>query len=335
MKSELVAARQKNGVYLTGEAYNNIISESESRRILSEEQKAKIEAIEATLRSRVQELFLLTTNFNSLKKENDTAKATLDETNGLLERTEFVLSNTKRNLAEESLLRKAHETTEGKLNEVGGQLLSALGKTVADVDGLRSKLRRTSDLHARNRSSWAVSQKQVSDVARTVESRIEDLENEHQRQANMLSEKVGSFVEEQLQKLEEGQRDLRDGEATLEDTCAQLTKETRNSKDGMDQTLGEIKIIREDIKHKVGQALSELSSAAARISAGVVDELGRFHTQVFSHWVTLLPDVPLIEHSFTLPIVRLVKTLKPCSRISFTTLIHRKLRWLGFGRAFF
>ena len=40
-KGELVATRQRNGVYLSTESYEEMVGESESRRILSEEQQAR------------------------------------------------------------------------------------------------------------------------------------------------------------------------------------------------------------------------------------------------------------------------------------------------------
>jgi len=109
LKSELIATRQKNGVYLTNETFEEITVESESRRILSEEQAAKIETMEINLRNKVQELYTLTATFMTLKKDNDGTKAILDETKSVLEQTEFVLANTRQTLAEEKMLRKAHQ----------------------------------------------------------------------------------------------------------------------------------------------------------------------------------------------------------------------------------
>ncbi|KAK3046245.1 hypothetical protein LTS18_013411, partial [Coniosporium uncinatum] len=56
LKSELIATRQRNGVYLTAETYEEITTESESRRILSEEQKDKLDTMEVNLRNKVEEL---------------------------------------------------------------------------------------------------------------------------------------------------------------------------------------------------------------------------------------------------------------------------------------
>ena len=52
--------------------------ESESRKILSEEQAARIETMEANLRNKVQEL-----NFTLLKKDNEGTRQLLDDTKGV------------------------------------------------------------------------------------------------------------------------------------------------------------------------------------------------------------------------------------------------------------
>ena len=106
LKSELIATRQRNGVYLSNENYEEITVESESRRILSEEQKARIETMEANLRNKVQELFSLTTNFTVLKRDHEVTRQALEDTNEVLVKTDIVLANTRQNLADEKILRK-------------------------------------------------------------------------------------------------------------------------------------------------------------------------------------------------------------------------------------
>ncbi|KAH7333492.1 P-loop containing nucleoside triphosphate hydrolase protein [Rhexocercosporidium sp. MPI-PUGE-AT-0058] len=109
LKSELIATRQRNGVYLSNENFEALTVENESRRLLSEEQAVKIEAMKINLRNKVQELFSLTTNFVSTKEENEATKTLLDKTNSVLEQTEIVLATTQTNLDKETILRKAHQ----------------------------------------------------------------------------------------------------------------------------------------------------------------------------------------------------------------------------------
>lgn len=280
LKGELVAARQRNGVYLTTEGYEAIVGESESRRILSEEQQARIETMEINLRNKVQELFSLTSNFNTLKKDSDITRQNLDESKDVLEKTEIVLANTRQNLAEETVLRRAHQATEDQLSNVGGELVSTLGRTVSDVGGLHSKIKRKSDLQTLNRGAWQASQSKVTDATQLVESNLEDFKSQQEQLMIKLSSRMQYFVQEEVQKLGATQVFLREKIASFEASEKEVVQQTSGAKEDMNIVLEEIKYLREDVKQKVGEGLNGLSAAAGRISAEVINELGAFHTQV-------------------------------------------------------
>lgn len=280
LKGELVAARQRNGVYLTTEGYEGMVEESESRRILSEEQQARIETMETNLRNKVQELFSLTSNFNVLRKDHEVTRQSLDDTKDVLEKTEIVLTNTRQDVADETVLRKAHQTTEDQLNNAGGTLIATLERTVSDVGGLHSKIKRKSDLQDLNREGWQASQSKVVDVTRLVESNLEDLKNQQEQLVTQLSSRMQNFVEEELQKLGTTQDLLRKKVASFEASEKEVVQQTLGAKEDMNIVLEEIKYLREDVKRKVGEGLNGLSAAAGRISAEVINELGAFHTQV-------------------------------------------------------
>lgn len=280
LKGELIATRNRNGIYLSVSNYEGITGESESRRILSEEQKAKIETMEANLRNKVQELFALTSNFNNLRKDNDATKQLLDHTNEVLDKTEIVLKNTRQNLAEENALRKAHQLTEERLNNTGGELISTLEKTVTDVGGLHSKIRRTSLLQAQNRAEWESSQIKVADVTNLVEINLDDFRRQQEELITALSTKIQGFVQDELQKISETQGFLKTSDSSFERAEKEVNQHTLGAKNEMNEVLEEIKILREEVKQKVGEGLTGLSTAAGRISAGVINELEVFHTQV-------------------------------------------------------
>lgn len=280
LKSELIATRQRNGVYLTANSYEEITEESESRRILSEEQKAKIETMEANLRNKVQELFTLTSNFNSLRKDNDIARQTLDDTKGVLEKTEFVLQNTRQNLTEETLLRKAHQSTEEKLNNVGGELVSTLEKAVTDVGGLQSKIHRKSILQNDNRLEWENSKAKVAEAVDHMETNLVVFKKHQEDAISSLSTKLQGFVQEELEKVKLSKDYLASKISAFEDSEKEVIEQTSGAKEGMNEILEEIKILREEVKEKVGKGLSGISAAAGRIAAEVINELGGFHTQV-------------------------------------------------------
>ena len=280
IKGELVAARHKDGVYLSLEKHDEILGESESRRILNEEQAQRIETMEVSLRNKVQELFTLTNNFTSLKKDNDGTRQLLEDTRGVLEKTELVLADTRQTLARESELRKAHQTTEAQLHDVGGQLISTLARTTSDVERLHSKVERKVDLQTQNRQGWQQSQSQVTEITQLVESRLGGFQKQQDELVARLSRRMHSFVEEELQKLGATQTLLEDKVESFEASEKEVIQQSTGAKEDMNYVLEEIKELREDVKRKVGEGLSGLSAAAGRISAEVINELGVFHNQV-------------------------------------------------------
>jgi len=283
LKSELKAIRQKNGVYLTDELYEEMTIQSESRKILSEEQAAKIETIESNLRNKVQELFSLTSNFTALKKDNDSTKAVLYETKSGFEQAKSLLAESRQSLAEESLLRKAHQHTEEQLEVLGKELILTLSKTLCDIDGLHAKNRRRSDLHMLNRSKWEVSQTQLLETTTLVETRVDSFKAQQQDLVSSLTDDMRYFVYEELSKLSIAQRLLEEKVAAFENSEVEIFSQTKSAKKRMDAVLEEAKTLREDVKSRVGDSLKGLSKAAERISAEVISGIGAFNTQVFFH----------------------------------------------------
>ncbi|EXJ79097.1 kinesin family member 11 [Capronia epimyces CBS 606.96] len=284
LKSELIATRQRNGVYLTNEQYEEITVESESRRILSDEQRARIETLELSLRNKVQELFSLTNNFTVMKRDNEATRVTLESTKDVLVKTEAVLAETERTLAEEAALRQAHELTEEQLFGIGTALVSTVDASLNHVDGLHAKLRRRSDLHSRNRESWEASVGQVTDVSQLVDARIEQFRIAHTEMVEATSTRLEAFLLAEKEHLEKSAGLVVSKAASLAEEHAAMENQCSGAKDAMNEVLEEIKDLREEVKEKVSAGLQGLSQAAAKISGEVISELEQFHTQLHASY---------------------------------------------------
>ncbi|KAL1910835.1 Kinesin-related motor protein [Sporothrix stenoceras] len=290
LKSDLIATRQRNGVYLPNDAYEEMTVQSESRRILAEEQAAKIETMEANLKNKLHELLELTSNFIGLKKDHENAKTEISETKDILDQTELVLSATRKTLAEETFVREAHQSTEEKLASLGSDLISTVQRTIGDIDGLRAKNRRKSDLQGVNRNAWAGSQAHVSDVTRLVESRITSLRSSQEQHISNISRRMHNFVEEGQQSLASTQALLDQNLASFEASKCEMLAQQGASKQDMDKVLKEIRAVRDHIQEHVGESLQTIASAAERIADDVLSELSTFHNQLHSSYSTLGKD---------------------------------------------
>ncbi|KAJ5128251.1 hypothetical protein N7526_006417 [Penicillium atrosanguineum] len=290
LKSDLIATRQRNGVYLTPHAYEEMTMESESRRIVSEEQRAKIESMEASLRHKVQELFTLTSNFNTLKQDNEDTRHKLTDTRGVLEKTEKSLKNTSEQLDEETLVRKAHQETESRLREIGAEILTTLDHTVADVNGLHAKIDRKDNLESDNLETWQSSSGEVSEVTRQIDARLETFQTQHAKLLESMSGRIGRFVDSELSTVQSARSQLQEFGSSFDKVESEAKSQTSGAHDEMNEVLEEIKVLREDVKTKVGEGLNGLSAAAARISKEVIGEFSEFHSQLHTSYSTLGKD---------------------------------------------
>ncbi|KAI1930170.1 Kinesin- motor protein [Ophidiomyces ophidiicola] len=297
LKGELIATRLRNGVYLSANSYEEMTVESESRRILTEEQRAKIESMEANLKNKVQELFSLTSNFNTLKKDNESTRVKLDETHDILEKTEIVLQNTQQTLEEESMLREAHETTELELHDIGTGLISQLEKSATDMNNLHSRLERQSQLHHSNKKVWESSNNHVLDIARAVDGRMATFQAEHSSRLESLSSRVERHIAEELKLVELDRTLIKNTDDALKNIEYVAQIKMSENRDEMNDVLEEIKDLRDDIQQKVSDGLNGLSSAAARISGEVIHELQQFQGEFHGMYKTLSDDFVIMFES--------------------------------------
>lgn len=280
LKSELISTRQRNGVYLSNDMYEEMVAQSESRRVALDEQGAKMETLETNLRNKAQELFSFMSSFMGLKKDHEGTKTQLDETKSVLDQTEIILSATRESLAKETSLRKEYQRTEEKLTEIGGELIGKLNQTVNDITTLQAKDRRKSDLQSINRTAWGISQAQVADITSMVERRVLELQGEQRKHVSNISKRMEAFVGKELKKLLTTQTLLNEQLGQSSESKNQLLGQNQKTEGDMNTVLEEIKGIRDNIRDGVEDSLQAVSHAAEKITADLLNEMANFDNQV-------------------------------------------------------
>lgn len=92
---------------------------------------------------------------------------------------------------------------------------------------------------------------------------------------------IASFLEVETKHLDEIHNFIDSQLSLFEQQRHDFETDLTDAKSSGDLILGEIKVLREDIKRKVGEGLSGLNSAAETISQGIVDAMVGFQQQVF------------------------------------------------------
>ncbi|KAH9050749.1 kinesin-domain-containing protein [Lactarius hengduanensis] len=150
LKSDLLAAREKNGIFFSEDTWNQMNVEHEVARTSLEETKRQVEIIERQLKN-VQEEYqecmnLLTTRDSDLK----VAKEGLSEATRVLTTTNEELQVTKRALEEEVIVRESYQTTEVTLDEVARGLKRTAQESIGDLSATFGKISRKSAVLSAN-----------------------------------------------------------------------------------------------------------------------------------------------------------------------------------------
>ncbi|KAM9803712.1 kinesin-like protein KIF11 [Neosynchiropus ocellatus] len=143
LKRDLAAAREKNGVYLSSENYENMMGQIAAQDCHLSEYTDRIAAMEEELK-KVSELF--TESREKLQRcaeELDAKRQSLEEATQSLEETKVKLSEEEFVSAE---LQSAHEN----LYNISQQLLTTVDTSTSDVSGLHRKLDRKTKVERHN-----------------------------------------------------------------------------------------------------------------------------------------------------------------------------------------
>lgn len=140
LKADVLAAREKNGIFFSEERWQEMTAEQELKDTVMQEAKKQVEIVESQLRN-VREEFeqsmaLLMRRDNELKETKE--KLQKKETD--LEVTESHLNIVKGVLDEETVVRKAYQENEGVLDNVANGLKSIAHQSVGDLSRLFGKL---------------------------------------------------------------------------------------------------------------------------------------------------------------------------------------------------
>ncbi|XP_060896368.1 kinesin-like protein KIF11 isoform X2 [Labrus mixtus] len=143
LKRDLAATRDKNGVYISTENYESMMSQITAQELSSAEYTDRIAAMEEELK-KVTELFV------DSKTKLEQCTAELDDKQQRLEETSQDLQQTKVKLSHEEFICSEISSVQDVLYDTAGQLLSTVDASTSDVSGLHDKLDRKKKVEQHN-----------------------------------------------------------------------------------------------------------------------------------------------------------------------------------------
>ncbi|TCD71883.1 kinesin motor protein cin8 [Steccherinum ochraceum] len=258
LKADVLAAREKNGIFFSEETWNQMTAEQELKDTEMQEAKKQVEMVESQLRN-VREEFeqsiaLLMKRDGELKE----TKEKLFEKETALQIKQSQLKVTKVALEEETVVRKAYQENETVLDGVASGLKQVANQSVQDLGRLFGKLDRRNAAYNANTKAVTTHVQTLNAETRTFSSKLDDfvkLSNQHISQLKSESEQY------QTKEIE-----------ALNGFSARVTEQLEKMRDAL----------------KVIHAKDEATDVAANDIQTAVDETQEMVKTSFSKWANEL-----------------------------------------------
>ncbi|KIK96808.1 hypothetical protein PAXRUDRAFT_825572 [Paxillus rubicundulus Ve08.2h10] len=174
LKADVLAAREKNGIFFSEETWNQMSAEQEMKQTEMEEAKKQVEIVESQLRSIREEfeqsIALLMKRDGELKE----TKEKLKETEGELEVKEGQLKSVKGALEEEIVVRQAYQVNESKLDNVACGLKQVVAESMGDLGALFDKIQRKTKAFSSNIKAASSHGKSISNDVQVLSAKLDE-----------------------------------------------------------------------------------------------------------------------------------------------------------------
>lgn len=140
LKADLLAAREKNGIYVSEETWNQLNNESELKETELLEARKQVEIVENQMRNVRDEYDQSIALLKRREEELHETTTTLHATEQILREREVELKRVTAAYGQEVIVRQAHQETEIALNGVALGLKNVATQGLRDVEGLFEKL---------------------------------------------------------------------------------------------------------------------------------------------------------------------------------------------------
>jgi kinesin family protein 11 len=196
LKRDLMATREKNGIFLSEENYVGMEN-------LIKSQKESISELAARIAAYQEEVEKLNELFTDTKEQLEGRTVALEETqvklecvSGQLEVTQKDLKTTTVQRDESKYLLQKHQETEVVLHKEANMLADVVRDTVGDVEGLHSKLDRCRNVERHNTTATGTFKQDFSRMMTTMKSSLGTFSRSHLDQSAKLQEHLIHWREE-------------------------------------------------------------------------------------------------------------------------------------------
>ncbi|PWN22783.1 kinesin-domain-containing protein [Microstroma glucosiphilum] len=269
LKRDVLAARSKEGFFVSNESWKEVQDESDARKNAADELRRLVEVAESK-RESLQEQF--EQNMQLLLKRETEMKAVKTECAEKKLELDGVIDQAKElqvALAEETELREAYRNSEKKLNRIASSLKAQAEDDQSDLGGLFAKLERKTRVEEVNRGLIADYRDNVSTVTARLEQQASAFSKAHLEFSDDLASTLDAFVKQETVSLEQSQGQLVGQLDSLRGIVADLAQEHGLSQGVMDS-----------LAARIGGACAQIREASQQQATALQEEWVKVQEQL-------------------------------------------------------
>ncbi|XP_035792207.1 kinesin-like protein Klp61F [Anopheles albimanus] len=282
LKRDLMAARDKNGIYLAEETYNEMVYKSEAATKELNDKSALIKAMKDELAKKESIFREMAGNLEEREEELRRTVTDLGQTRDELTSTKRSLSKTKRRYVEKKVILEEHLKTEQVLTGQAKELISVVEMVTEDADGLHDTVDRRREVDNKNRTATEMFVNRVRSRIATIQNDVSGLVEE----ANQLTSALNIATERHDQHDQKLHSQTVGFFATLETASQTLVKENTGLVEGFKATLGDQQHLQynaaiqylEQVERSRNAMLHSFMSTLEEVKAGLRETVQR-HTE--------------------------------------------------------
>ena len=261
LRKDLIASREKNGVFLDNSRYQDMLSQIEMG---NQEMAEKINAIKAMTEemAKLEELFEeVSSELEEKEADLNSANGQLRETEETLDATKVVLRKTAQEKEEQTHLVEKHVETESKLKDQAKRLMETADMSSRDLKHIHDKMDRLKKLDAANFQSKETFSENFEVAVKDIVDNLETYGSGHEEECGKIKGKLGRQLERRIESL-----------STVGDTLRKLLHDQNSAAD-------EVEVLRNHIISQETKFVEEQIQISRMTVASHKENLTNFESQ--------------------------------------------------------
>jgi kinesin family member 11 len=249
LKADLLAAREKNGIYMSKESWDAMSSEQTALQQSHLESKQQCDQLEAQLRVIREEL---TESLGMLMKRDSeltTTKKTLETTTQQLVTTSAKLDEAVVLQHEEMVLKEAHKETEERLDQIAQGLKEVAHESTAAVKGLWGKVERKEFVRTENAQAVKEGAMSIGEKTMALNSSLEEYMGTQTKITSSMKARMEQFKKGESSSLNALSNQIRSSVDTLNESVKAIQINEKESSAVIDQVQQLVQTTSESLQH--------------------------------------------------------------------------------------